>query len=451
MLQKVQVYLQQHCYIHADTPLLLAVSGGIDSVVLCELMYQLQMNFAIAHCNFQLRDQESDADAVFVKNLAAHYRVPFFETSFDTTKHAEVPSVSTQMAARSLRYDWFEQIRKENKYHAIVTAHHQNDIIETILYNLTKGTGIAGLHGILPKNGYLVRPMLCLKKEEIVEFANKENLSFREDASNASTKYARNKIRHKVVPTLKELNPNVEQAFFENAQRLREVELLYGSAIEQHRKKLLEQKGADFFISIAKLDKTIAPQTLLWECLKNFGFNIAQVKDMLSMLHGASGKLFFSETHRLLKDRKFLILSPLQSTAPTFFVLQKTDRAVVLPEYKLSISTKKAAQYILENNPKIAALDLEKLAFPLKLRKWQSGDYFYPIGLLKKNGKAGKKKLKAYFSNKKLSILEKEKMWILQDNEDRIVWLVGERIDDRFKVTATTKKVYRLRMKWSSL
>jgi len=447
MLQKVQKYSKVHGRIHTDTPILLAVSGGIDSVVMVELMQQMQQKFGIAHCNFQLRGEESDGDALFVKKLAEKYQVPYFEISFDTEKSAKEPGGSIQMAARTLRYDWLEKIRKENGFHVIATAHHQNDLMETMLYNLTKGTGIAGVHGILPKNGYLVRPMLCLTKEEIVDFAAKENLTCREDASNASTKYARNKIRHKVVPILKELNPKVENTFFENAQRLRETELVYQWGVEQQRKKLLEKKRNDFFISILKVKKSLAPSTLLWEILRPFGFNNSQVQEILEIIDGPSGKLFYSETHRLVKDRKFLIISLLEQEVPTFLILEVDTRKVLLAPYKLHVDVKKIENYAVENNPKVAALDLEKLVFPLKLRKWEAGDYFYPMGMFKENGKAGKKKLKAYFANQKMSLVEKEQLWILQDNKDRIVWLVGERIDDRFKVTPSTKKIYRLRMK----
>ena len=448
ILAAVEKQLYGACQFHRKEKLLVAVSGGIDSVVLCELLAQLKVDFAVAHCNFQLRAADSDGDAVFVEALAKKYEVSFFLKTFETQAEAEKPQQSIQMVARKLRYEWFEEIRKENGFHAIATAHHQNDLMETMLYNLSKGTGIAGLHGIQARVGKIVRPMLTITKVEIVAFASKNDLQYREDNSNKSTKYARNKIRLEVIPKLKELNPALEKTFYENSQRFMETEQLYQFAIEQQKKKLVEQRKNDFFIPILKLqNRTVAPKTVLWETLKEFNFSSKQIEDIWSALNGESGKVFYSATHRLLKDRRFLILSELNAEKPSLFVVEETAEKVLLPDFKINIERKKRLNYSIENNPKIAAIDLDKLVFPLRLRRWKSGDYFYPIGLTKKNGKAGKQKLKKYFGIQKKSIHEKENMWILEDAQNRIVWLVGERLDDRFKVTDTTAKVYHLRIK----
>lgn len=453
----VLAYLQNACRFNQKEKTLLAVSGGVDSVVMCEIFDKLNIAFGIAHCNFQLRGEDSDGDAVFVEELAQKYAVPFFSTNFDTEKTAKEMGISIQMAARQLRYDWLEKMRKKNGFHAIATAHHKNDLVETVLFNLTKGTGIAGLHGIPARNGHIIRPLLCLSREELEEFYQAHKLTHREDASNAATKYSRNKIRHLVVPTLKELNPNLEQTFTENCERFSDTEALYKYAVEQQKKKLFEQRGNDFFIPILKLQRqTIAPKTVLWEALKDWGFTASQVDDIMNALDGPPGKMFYSASHRLLKDRRFLIISEIVSelnqNEPTLFVIDITieaeDRKILLTDnQKLHIQTSKIDNYSIENNPKVASLDFDKLAFPLKLRHWRAGDYFYPIGLTKKNGKVGKKKLKKYFADQKISIRKKEQMWVLQDNKDRIVWLLGERLDDRFKVDDDTKKVFRMRLK----
>ncbi len=449
ILQKIQNFLFHQCRLHPKEKVLVAVSGGLDSVSLCEILYQLDVPFGIAHCNFKLRGKDSDHDASFVAQMAQNYKVSFFETEFSMETLAKQSTDSIQMLARRLRYDWLETVRKQQCFQAVATAHHQNDTVETVLYNLSKGTGIAGLHGIPARNQYTIRPLLCVTREELAQFAKEHQLKHREDASNATTKYARNKIRHLVIPALKEINPKLEQTFFDNCQRFKEAEELYRFAIAQQSKKLIEKRREDFFIPILKLQKhTIAPKTVLWEILKKWQFTTSQVQDIVDCIDsGASGKLFYSPTHRLLKDRRFLIISVLANEHPSLFLLNADERKVALPECTLNIKTVKREKYVLENNPKIAALDFDQLAFPLKLRKWKAGDYFYPMGLFKASGKVGKQKLKKYFGNQKFSVHQKEKVWILQDNEDRIVWIVGERMDERFKITDKTQRIYRIRIK----
>ena len=311
ILIKTSKTLYGACKFHKGERLLVAVSGGVDSVVLCHLLKELNVDFGIAHMNFQLRGSDSMEDEAFVGKLAKTLDVPFYTKKVNTTEVVEQSKDSTQMVARQLRYDWFEDIRKTNGFHAIATAHHQNDTAETILYNLSKGTGIAGLHGIRPRNGKIVRPLLALNKTDLLEYAEINELKFREDVSNQSIKYARNKIRHQVIPVLKELNPILEQTLFETAERMTETEALYYFAIEQQQKKLLKWRGEDGFISLINLKKHIvSPKTVLWEILKSKGFSSKQIEDIMLSVENPAGQQFLSSSHRLLTTKRFLILSP---------------------------------------------------------------------------------------------------------------------------------------------
>ncbi len=456
IIKTVHSFLLSECKFHNGEKILVALSGGVDSLVLCEILNQLEINFAIAHCNFQLRGEESQGDAEFAKEISVKYGVDFFLKEFNTKTIEEESNQSIQMIARSLRYDWFEQIRKENAFHCIATAHHQNDVMETMIYNLAKGTGLAGLHGIRSRKEHLIRPLLPVSKEEIESFAANLDLKFRKDSSNDSTKYARNKIRHEISPVLKTLNPKVEKTFYENSCRILEAEKLYNFAIELHKKKLIEKRGTDFYISILKLKRhCIAPKTVLWEILKSFDFNPTQAAEVYSSLNGPSGKLFFSNSHRLIKDRKFLIISSSEpNNNPSLFIVEKDSKKLNIEHFtikfqQLNKQSHKGNKLNGDNQKKDGKkvlLDFDKIAFPLKIRKWKSGDYFYPIGLLKKNGKPGKKKLKKYFSDLKWSLRDKENAWIMQDNQDKIVWIIGDRIDERFKLNNETNNVLKIRL-----
>ena len=449
MLDKVSNYLKNQCNFGLKDNLLLAISGGIDSIVMLHMLHSLKIDVGILHCNYQLRGEESDKDQALVAKLAADYGIPFFVKSFETAQIAENSNESIQMIARRLRYDWFEMIRKENKFHAIATAHHLNDQIETVLFNLAKGTGIAGLRGILPRNDKIIRPILFLSREEIVKYANDNKLLYREDASNLSTKYARNKIRLNVIPSLKEINPNLEKTFEKTRNHVLDSEKLSHFATKQQIRNLIEKRGKDSFVSILKLkNKIVAPKTVLWTFVKEFGFNETQVENLFEALEVNDKKEFFSKTHRLLKDKKFLILSDLEDLETSKIHLVKEDtRKVRLKDFKIIIKKVGIEKYEQEHNDKIASLDFDKLEFPLIIRTRKDGDYFYPLGMEKANGKPGKKKLKKYFLDTKKTAFERENALILQDNKDRIVWIIGDRLDDRFKIKESTKNVFRLRIK----
>jgi tRNA(Ile)-lysidine synthase len=440
-IHKVKALLTEHHINLSRRRTLLAVSGGMDSVVMVEVFHQLGFQFGIAHCNFQLRGEESEGDEALVKNLAHKYKAPFFHTRFDTKAYTENKNVSIQVAARTLRYEWFEQLRSENKYDYIATAHHLNDNIETVLHNFIKGTGIKGLRGMLVRRDKLIRPMLSLSQDEIREFQETHKLDYREDSSNASDKYTRNNIRHNLVPLIEEINPGFEAGFADRLKVFSDLEMLYQDKLLKTEKQLFEKRGGDIYIPIRKLKKLSDKRSILFEYLQPQGFTISQVDDILAALDSESGRQFLSENTRVIKDRAFLIVTQKGQTDFTAVLIQKDDKEVVLANATLNISQDEAAKFKIKKEKTYAYLDLEKLEFPLMLRLWKKGDYFYPFGMAHKKKKVGK-----YFKDQKIPINEKEKIWILESGR-KIAWIVGERIDERFRVTDGTKQVLVLHYK----
>lgn len=445
MLQSFLNYIKKEQLFNSGNTCLLAISGGIDSVVMIDLFAKAKFKFAVAHCNFQLRTQASNEDEEFVKQLAEQHKVVFHSKRFETKKYAEQEGVSIQMAARDLRYDWFKELRFENKYSFIATAHHQDDNLETILLNLTKGTSLKGLRGILPKNESIIRPLLSFEKKDIEAYAKKNNLIWREDASNQSTKYERNKIRLEVIPILKELNPKLLENLNQNTSYLRDTEAIYETGLSKNLQRVVEQKDDENYISIRKLQKINGYATVLYEFLKSKGFNSKQVQQIIESLNSESGKVFESKTHQLIKDRKFLIVAEKVNKNKTHHLIDIKQKSVELSNLKFDINlvenkntfTAEAFKEFLPKNENEVKLQYSKLAFPLRLRHWQQGDFFYPFGMNKK-----KQKLSKYFKNQKFNLLEKDKIWILEDDKKRIVWVVGHRIDDRFAISRNTKKIY---------
>lgn len=441
MLKKIQEYQKKYNFQLAEQSSLIATSGGIDSVVLCYLYHQAQYPFAIAHCNFRLRGKASDADEVFVKKLAQTLQVPFYSIAFDTEKIAKANKQSIQVAARELRYEWLHGIRTEQNYSYLVTAHHLNDSIETVLYNLTKGCGIRGLHGILPQQDALIRPLLFATKEEIEVFAKKENIAFREDASNASDKYNRNKIRHHVVPVLEQINENFAQTAAKTIQRLQETEQLYDFAIDILKKQVLQTKGEQIQINLTVLKKQVAAATVLYEILKPYQFHSAQITQILNDTHQQSGSQFFTKTHQAVLHQHYLYIEPWQEKTEELIKISETNQRIHLGEQTLFLKTLHQKPTTFSKNKNIALLDATLLQFPLSLRHWKAGDYFQPIGMKGKH-----QKLQDFFSNQKLSRLEKDKVWLLE-SAGQICWVVGFRMDERFKITEKTQQVLELKIK----
>ncbi len=461
LLKAFQHYIKQQHLFNPKDKLLLAVSGGVDSVVLCELCKQAGYHFAIAHCNFQLRGEESERDEQFVRTLAEKYSVELFVEKFDTEKYAAENKLSIQVAARNLRYNWFVTFWMNNYdslpakgkdfissgtpgWHVfdphlfILTAHHAGDNVETLLMNFFKGTGIKGLHGIIQKEGlgsHLVRPLLFAKKEDIKLFAAENNLSFVEDSSNALNKYTRNYFRNELIPGLRKVFPQVEDNLLNNIERFKEIELLYLQAIEIHKKKLLEIKGEEVHIPVLKLQQTKPLATVLYEIISEFGFTSHQVNDAINLLQSESGKYIESANYRVIRNRKWLIISPFTSRFAENILIEAADKKIVFIEGKLRLE--KHSTFDINHSPLTAQLDLSQIKFPLLLRKWKQGDYFYPLGMQKK------KKLSRFFIDQKLSLTQKEKVWVIESDK-KILWVVGLRIDDRFKVTDKTKEVLQI-------
>jgi tRNA(Ile)-lysidine synthase len=436
-------FIKGHQLIQPAESILLAVSGGVDSVVMSSLFYEAELPFAIAHCNFGLRGQESEEDEEFVRALAQQYKVKFYTTHFDTKAYAKANKLSTQMAARELRYTWFKELCNAYQINKLATAHHANDCLETILFNLTKGTSIAGLHGILPQQEKLIRPLLFASKESLLHYAQAKGLSWREDSSNIQDDYARNLIRHQVIPSLKLINPNLENTTNVTIDRLSQIEKLFNEQLESLRDELFSQQEDICYIAIQKIkQKTWAP-VMLWEMLKPFGFNFLQIK---SLLHPSvqTGKCIYTNDYQLYVDRTTWILSARKnSIMPSEHIVNEKIKDVNFLDQRLRLQVMLKEKYKITHNSQVAALDLEKLQFPLTIRPWQAGDFFYPLGMLQR------KKISDFLIDQKVPLLLKQKVYVLE-SAGQIAWVIGYRIDDRFKVKEITKQVYELQLTLSN-
>lgn len=409
-----------------EKKLLVAVSGGIDSVVLTHLLYQLKQPIAIAHCNFNLRGIESDSDAEFVNTLAEDLGITHFSTSFETEKIAKEKGISIQMAARGLRYEWFEKIRLQEKFDYILTAHNKDDVLETLLINLTRGTGLKGLTGIPEINGVIARPLLKFSREEILHFAKINKILWKDDSSNASTKYIRNKLRHDVIPVLKELNPNLMDALGNTLNHLNESKEIINKAVEDFCKTAVTKKGTVTEISISQLTELANPKPYLFELLSPYGFT--EWDDVSNLIHSQTGKFVLSKTHRLIKNREHLQLTKLENNnKKQSFQIHSLDQFKT-DEFEI-IFTRVLEKNTINN----ISVDISKLIFPLTIRRWRNGDYFYPSGML------GKKKVSKFFKDEKLSLIEKENAWILENGNQDIIWIVNLRPDRRFELSKEKK------------
>jgi len=445
LLKQFQEYIKKENLFQQKDRLLLAVSGGVDSVVLCELCKQAGYDLVIAHCNFQLRGEESERDEQFVKSLGEKYGVEIFIKRFDTKAFADQSKTGIQEAARDLRYEWFNELLGSMKSKAgnqlpvvgspfILTAHHADDNIETLLMNFFKGTGIAGLHGILPKQGKIVRPLLFAFKKDIRKFAEDYQLQFVEDSSNESDKYTRNYFRNQLIPSLQKTFPQVEENLKENIDRFNDVELLYRQSIELHKKKLLEKKGEEIHIPVLKLLKSEPLSTIVYEIIKDYGFSSRQVDDVMALLQSETGKYVQSVTYRVFKNRNWLIISPNASQIAENILIEENHKKIEFANGKLEIKKIENINYSILSTSSVAQLNADEIKFPLLLRKWRQGDYFYPLGMSKK------KKISRFLIDQKLSLTQKENIWVIEMNK-KIIWVVGMRIDDRFKIKPSTKEV----------
>lgn len=436
MLKQFEQHINKNFPFLKKGKLLIAISGGVDSVVLAYLCKEINLNVALAHCNFNLRGKESDADEEFVLELAKNWNLEVFIENFNTKQFALDKKMSTQVAARTLRYFWFDEIASQLGYQYILTAHHADDNFETFLINLSRGTGLDGLLGIPDVNENIVRPLLPFKREDIEKFAKQKKLKWKEDSSNSSTKYLRNKLRHDVIPILKGINPKLLQNFEKTQEYLNDIKDIVDDRVDEIAKKLVSKTSHNgIALNIEELQKLSNTKAYLYELLHGFGFT--QWNDILDLLSAQSGKQVFSNTHRLLKDRDYLILSEINEKPIEAIKINESQSLVLTPFGKLSI---KEVDKITKTSKHIIYIDKSLLKFPLTLRQWQEGDFFYPLGM------KGKKKLSKYFKDEKLSLLDKENIWLLCSDND-IVWVLNHRADSRFEVTDKTKSILKIEIK----
>lgn len=436
MLGNFLEYIDNQHLFNSNQRILLAVSGGIDSMVMVTLFNKAKFNFGIAHCNFNLRGSESDGDALFVKNAACDLGLDFFEKSYNTRQIAFQKKQSVQVAARELRYTWFNELIDENGFDFFATAHQFDDQVETFFINLFRGSGVSGLRGILPKNGKCIRPMLFASRDEIFEFATKNGVLFREDISNASNKYLRNKIRHTIIPAMKSVDPDFRKGFLKTFKNLTSIENFLAAEIIQLSKELIVKEDDRYKILIKQLQNLNPLSLYLFELLKPFHFNFSTVEDICNSLEGLSGKTFFSPDFYLTHDREYLVIVPLtfliSGEYQDVFPIKENELKINNPAHLSFSKAKIGGEPAIIKDSRMAQLDFEKLKFPLKLRKWRQGDLFVPLGM------KGKKLLSDYFVDEKFPVSAKHETWLLLSDED-IVWIVGSRIDDRFKITEKSK------------
>ena len=433
MLEKLRIQIAQNFPFFNEKKLILATSGGLDSMVLLHLFQQLNFEIAIAHCNFQLRGIESFGDQNFVQEYADANKTRVFITQFDTIAFANDYKLSTQVAARELRYNWFYELLETKNYDFILTAHHADDNLETFLINLSRGTGLEGLTGIPQQNDKIVRPLILFSRQEIEDYAKENAIQWREDSSNASDKYLRNKIRHHLVPILKELNPNFIASFQKTQSYLQEAQDMVDDAAIMVYQQVANEQGDTIHFDLKKLKQLPNFKSYLFQWLKEFGFTAWE--DIYDLAESQTGKKVYSDTYLLLKNRGFLILSPLnQSNTEDEFIIEENQVDVNFP---IKLSFCKADDISNLSNTTIF-VDADKLKFPLVLRKWKDGDSFSPFGM---NGKT--KKVSKFFKDEKLSLIEKDTTWLLY-SDNQIVWIIGIRQDERFKIENTTQYILKI-------
>ncbi|MFN3175282.1 MAG: tRNA lysidine(34) synthetase TilS [Phaeodactylibacter xiamenensis] len=439
LAQRMLHYLADACGV--DHPkqqhFLLAVSGGKDSVVMAHLFAQTGLSFGIGHCNFQLRGKAADEDAAFVEDLARQLNCPFHQTAFDTLAVAEQLSVSVQMAARELRYEWLENIREASGYDYVATAHHLTDAAETQIFHLVRGTGLRGLLGIPPRNGWVVRPLLFASQQELSDYQEANDLPYREDSSNTETKYTRNFIRHRVLPAFRELNPRLEQSLGENMQRFRESLFLMEQMLNRIEEAAKTQDGDRILYQLDTL-KAFAPAlpTVLFELLSPFGLNTTQANDLASGIHeGQPGKVFLTPTHEIALAAEVLEVVAKGETVQQSLVIEREAEQLRFPGGYLYFQLLEKVPEHFSEDPKVAYFDFETLAFPLMLRKWRAGDQFQPFGMGGKH-----QKVQDYFSNHKFTRAEKAAAWMLADDSGTLLWVVGHRSNHANRVRPSTKQ-----------
>lgn len=433
MLEQFLNHIDRFNLCEKTDTILLAVSGGVDSMAMLYLFKEGGFQIGVAHCNFQLRGKESDGDEEFVGQVCKELSIPMFIKRFETEAYAWENSLSTQMAARELRYAWFDELLTGHSYRYLATGHHFDDSMETILLNLTRGSSTDGLAGIPVKNGNVIRPLLFATKDQIEKYAMMKGMVWREDESNLTDDYQRNFIRHQIVPQLKELNPSLETTWQSGIEKIQgDLSLLHHAYVNWKEEFVVDEPER---ITIAKdaFSLFVQPASLLWRYARTFGFNFEQSKEVIQSLHGQPGKRFFSATHLLVIDRDLLIITPHQHTWNEEIIVKGQTESILGP-FRLRMEMVTGATLGSEQTE--AILDADRLSFPLVWRKWKAGDSFHPLGM------DHRKKLSDFFIDKKISVADKDTITVIE-SDGKVVWVVGYRIDDRFKLTPKTTSMVR--------
>ena len=439
MVEQFLNYIHQEKLFHSSQRILLAVSGGADSMLMLHLFTNAGFPVAIAHCNFRLRGSESDDDEQFVSNYCDQNNLAFYLKHFDTEEFANQRGISIEMAARDLRYDWFNELLEKHGYDYLATAHHQDDVIETFLINLSRGSGIKGLSGIQPKSGSIIRPMLFTNRVEIHEYCMRMKIEYRTDSSNLDTVYKRNLIRQQILPLLEQINPAFRRNALKTIGNLHETGQLFQQRMSEIKSLVYSEDDQGAMIHIDKLLTLNPIRTILFELIREFGFQPEQIGDIIDSLSRESGRKFYSDNYRLVKDREFLLISPFAEKLNKVFYLEEDCTEVVFPVHLSLEKLEGTSDYRFSTHPNIVDLDLDELIFPLMLRHWKEGEYFQPLGM------SGLKKLSDFFIDEKYSLPDKENIWILASG-NQVVWILGKRLDNRYKITSKTKKVLRIKL-----
>ena len=439
MIGEFTAFIKNQSLFTQNDPVLLAVSGGIDSVVMTHLFTQSSYRFAIAHVNFGLRGEESDEDERWIAALADDYKVAFHTRRVATNEYADSHGISTQMAARALRYVWFEEVRKEHWYSYVATAHHQDDQLETTLLNLCQGTGIAGLRGMLARRGTLVRPMLFTHRARVEGYAREHGLMWREDRSNASDAYRRNRVRHHVIPQLQRINPNLLTTYQLTQERLLATEQLLRDEVKRVEARCRREADGEVLLDKTALKEHPQLTLILAEILRAFNFSYSQARDVAQCIRdeAIAGKMFRANNYTLVVDRQHLIISARQQEATQPRLIQASRTELILSGMRLVIAHCAREEYVISRHPEIAAVDEDRLSFPLTVRPWRAGDWFFPLGM------KHRKKISDFLIDQKIPRHRKPLVYLVTSGE-MVVWVVGFRLDHRFRITGQTRKVYEI-------